>query len=347
MNIKIVLDYLKNYDGEDITLMEICGTHTASISENAIASLLSDKIHLVSGPGCPVCVTVSSYVDRLCELATQENNVIVTFGDMMRVPGAKGSLNDAKAEGADVRMVYSPAEMIDIAKAEPDKNFVFSAVGFETTTPAYALLLENAVEEHVKNLRLLTALKTMPPVIRSLCRSENKIDGFIAPGHVAAITGSNVFASLAKEFNLPFAVSGFSAEEILASIYALVKMHGEGRSVNLYKSVVKEKRNEKATRIVEKYFEPCNTAWRGLGIIKDSGLVLREEFSHFDAGSKMLYSDDSHQKGCICCEIITGVKKPYECPLYKKACSPGQPKGACMVSNEGSCFNYFINDRND
>lgn len=347
MDINTILDYLKNYSGDDITLMEICGTHTASISENAIASHLSDKIHLVSGPGCPVCVTVSSYIDRLCELAMQENNVIVTFGDMIRVPGSKGSLSDAKAQGADVRIVYSPAEMTDIAKAEPDKNFVFSAVGFETTTPAYALLLENAIEENIKNLRLLTALKTMPPVIRSLCRSENKIDGFIAPGHVAAITGSGIFGSLAIEFGIPFAVSGFGAEEILASICALVKMQGDGRCVNLYKSVVKEERNEKAARIVEKYFEPFDAAWRGLGSIKNSGLVLREEYSRFDAGSRALCSDDSSQKGCICAEIITGIKKPYECPLYKKACNPEQPKGACMVSNEGSCFNYFINDRND
>lgn len=347
VDIKAVLNYLKSYDGKDITLMEICGTHTASISKNAIASLLSDKIHLVSGPGCPVCVTVSSYIDRLCELAFQENNVIVTFGDMIRVPGAKSSLKDARADGADIRMVYSPAETLTLAKAEPDKNFIFSAVGFETTTPAYALLLENAINENIKNLQLLTALKTMPPVIRHLCSGDNIIDGFIAPGHVAAIAGSDVFAKLSAEYGIPFAVSGFSAEEILASIYALVRMHGEGRTVNLYKSVVKSQKNERAAAIVKKYFKPYDAAWRGLGTIKDSGLILKKEYSHFDAGSEMLSDDYSHQRGCLCAEIIAGIKKPYDCPLYKKICTPENPKGACMVSNEGSCFNYLINDRND
>lgn len=347
MDIKTVLNDLKSYDGEDITLMEICGTHTASISENAIASLLSDKIHLVSGPGCPVCVTVSAYIDKLCELALEENNVIVTFGDMIRVPGSAQSLKDVRAEGADIRMVYSPDEMLSLAKAEPGKTFVFSAVGFETTTPAYALLLEQAIEENIGNIRLLTALKTMPPVIRHLCSSDNRIDGFIAPGHVAAITGSEVFSTLADEYGIPFAVSGFTAEEILASIYALIRMRREGKAVNLYKSVVNRKRNEKAAMIVERYFEPYDAAWRGLGTIKGSGLILREEFSRFDAGSKMLCDDYSHQKGCLCAEIIAGMKKPYECPLYKKICTPENPKGACMVSNEGSCFNYLINSRND
>ncbi len=347
MDIKTVLNYLKSYDGEDITLMEICGTHTASISENAIASLLSNKIHLISGPGCPVCVTVSSYIDRLCKLALEENNAIVTFGDMIRVPGSSQALKDVKADGADIRMVYSPAEILSFAKAEPEKNFIFSAVGFETTTPAYALLLEDIINENISNIQLLTALKTMPPVIRCLCGSDNRIDGFIAPGHVAAITGSEVFAALSAEYGIPFAVSGFTAEEILVSIYALVKMKGKGKAVNLYKSVVRNNKNEKASMIVEKYFEPYDAAWRGLGTIKSSGLVLREEFSRFDAGSKMLFDDYSHQNGCLCSKIITGIKKPYECHLYKKICTPENPKGACMVSNEGSCFNYLINDRND
>lgn len=344
MDINNIISYLKEYDGEDITLMEVCGTHTASIAENAIPSLISDKIHLVSGPGCPVCVTVSSYVDKLIELAL-EGNVIVTFGDMIRVPGSSKALKDIKADGADIRMVYNPMEMLDFAENESDKVFVFASVGFETTTPIYALLLDEAIKRGITNIKLLTALKTMPNVISRLCENDNNVDGFLAPGHVAVITGSEAFEYLAQRHNVPFAVSGFKAEEILASIYALVKLKGQGTCVNLYKSVVNDNKNEKASKLVNKYFEPYNAAWRGLGIINDSGMKIKDEYARFDAGSSTLNDDYSYQKGCSCGDIIVGIKKPCDCPLYKKVCTPESPKGACMVSNEGSCFNYLINDR--
>lgn len=344
MNINDVIKALKEYDGEEITLMEVCGTHTASISENAIPSLISDKIHLISGPGCPVCVTVSDYVDKLIELAL-DGNVIVTFGDMIRVPGSKKALKDIKFEGADIRMVYSPTETIELAKAEPNKNFVFAAVGFETTTPIYALLLDEIIKQKIENVQLLTALKTMPNVIATLCKSDNKIDGFIAPGHVAVITGSNAFVPLAEKYSLPFAVSGFEAEEILASIYALIKLRKQGKVINLYKSAVTSERNEKAFEIVHKYFEEYDAPWRGLGIIKGSGMALKNEFAKYDAGSRELTNDYSYQKGCLCGEIISGNKKPTDCPLYNKICTPENPKGACMVSNEGTCHNYITNNR--
>lgn len=344
MNINDVIKTLKEYDGEEITLMEVCGTHTASISENAIPSLISDKIHLISGPGCPVCVTVSDYVDKLIELAL-DGNVIVTFGDMIRVPGSKKALKDIKFEGADIRMVYSPTETIELAKAEPDKNFVFAAVGFETTTPIYALLLDEIIKQKIENVQLLTALKTMPNVIATLCESDNKIDGFIAPGHVAVITGSNAFVPLAEKYSLPFAVSGFEAEEILASIYALIKLRKQGKVINLYKSAVTSEKNEKAFEIVHKYFEKYDAPWRGLGIIKGSGMSLKNEFAKYDAGSRELTNDYSYQKGCLCGEIISGNKKPTDCPLYNKICTPENPKGACMVSNEGTCHNYITNNR--
>lgn len=345
MDINTILNYLKNYDGRYITLMEVCGTHTASIAENAIPSLISGRIHLVSGPGCPVCVTVSAYVDRLCALALEPDNVIVTFGDMIRVPGSSKALKDIKADGADIRMVYSPIEILSMAEKEPDKTFIFAAVGFETTTPVYALLLHQAIGRGIKNIKLLTALKTMPEVISALCERDNSIDGFIAPGHVAVITGSNTFNSLAEKYNLPFAVSGFKGEEILAAIYALTKMQNQGRVINLYKSVVGSGRNEKAAELVGRYFEPYDTAWRGLGIISGSGLKLKEKYSAYDAGSAALNEDYSYQKGCCCGDIISGIKKPNNCPLYKKVCTPENPMGACMVSNEGSCFNYLVNDR--
>lgn len=344
MNINDVIKALKEYNGEEITLMEVCGTHTASISENAIPSIISDKIHLISGPGCPVCVTVSDYVDKLIELAL-DGNVIVTFGDMIRVPGSKKALKDIKFEGADIRMVYSPTETIELAKAEPNKNFVFAAVGFETTTPIYALLLDEIIKQKIENVQLLTALKTMPNVIATLCESDNKIDGFIAPGHVAVITGSNAFVLLAEKYSLPFAVSGFEAEEILASIYALIKLRRQGKVINLYKSAVASERNEKAFEIVHKYFEEYDAPWRGLGIIKGSGMALKKEYAKYDAGSRELINDYSHQKGCLCGEIISGNKKPTDCPLYGKICTPENPKGACMVSIEGTCHDYITNNR--
>lgn len=344
MDIKDVLKFLKEYDGEEITIMEVCGTHTASIAENAIPSLISDKIKLISGPGCPVCVTVSDYVDRLIELALQ-GKVIVTFGDMIRVPGSKQALKDIKSQGADIRMVYSPTEIIDLALAEPEKDFVFAAVGFETTTPIYALLIDELIEKYVRNVWILTALKTMPQVIKELCESDSKIDGFLAPGHVAVITGSEAFAPIAEMYSKPFAVSGFEAQEILASIYALVKLRGQGKVVNLYKKAVSPSPNDKANEIVGKYFEVCDAAWRGLGIIKGSGLALKKKYSCFDAGSRELINDFSHNSGCSCGEIITGKKRPSQCRLFGSACTPEHPIGACMVSNEGACFNYITNNR--
>lgn len=343
MDINSLLSYLKNYDGKKLKLMEVCGTHTASIVQNAIPSLISDKIELISGPGCPVCVTVSDYVDKLIELA-QNGNVIVTFGDMIRVPGSRYALKDIKSEDTDIRMVYSPMQIIDFAKNEPHKNFIFAAVGFETTTPVYALLIDELIKQDINNVRLLTALKTMPNVIDKVCSMTDDIDGFIAPGHVCAITGSDAFIPLAEKYGVPFVVSGFEAKEILSSIYALTKIAGKGEVVNLYKYVVKNGRNKQAYKIVHKYFEECDCAWRGLGIIENSGLALKEEYSRFDCSSRELTNDYSKNNGCICAKIIIGEKKPNECPLYSKVCTPEHPCGACMVSGEGTCFNYYSNN---
>lgn len=342
MDINNVIEYLKGYDGPDITLMEVCGTHTASIVENAIPSLLSPKIHLVTGPGCPVCVTVSQYIDTLCQLAL-EGSTIVTFGDLIRVPGSAEALKDIQSAGADIRMVYSPMDTIELAKAEPKKDFVFAAVGFETTTPIYAILLDEIIKQDITNIKLLTALKTMPNVIDTLCRRDNVVDGFLAPGHVAVIAGSNAFDSLAKKYGLPFVVSGFEPEEILASIYALVHLKNKGVVMNLYKSVVHDSKNEKAADLVNKYFMPYDAAWRGLGIIADSGVVLRPEYARYDAGSKDITQDYSYSKGCMCGDVITGLKSPCDCKLFGTACTPENPKGACMVSGEGCCFNYYSN----
>lgn len=346
MNISDITKFLADYDGEPLAFMEVCGTHTAAISENAIPSLLSDRIRLISGPGCPVCVTVSGYIDRLCQLALEPDTCVVTFGDMIRVPGSEMALRDVTSQGGRVKMVYSPFEIIKLAKENSDTVFVFAAVGFETTTPIYAVLMEKIIASGLKNIKLLTALKTMPPVIDALCSNGCKADGFIAPGNVSVITGANAFKAAAEKYGKPFVVSGFSGEELLASIYALVKLKGQGRVLNLYKNAVTYEGNEKAQRLVAKYFEPCDAGWRGMGTIKNSGMALKEEYSLYDAGSRMLFADSMKNKGCCCGEVITGARSPRECPLFSKACTPEAPCGACMVSSEGACFHYFINNRN-
>lgn len=345
MNITDITEFLSNYDGEELSFMEVCGTHTAAISENGIPSILSNKIKLISGPGCPVCVTVADYIDRLCTLALKDNTCVVTFGDLIRVPGSSSALQETKSKGGQIRMVYSPFEIIDLAEKDTDTTYVFAAVGFETTTPIYAVLLEKIIEEDIKNIRLLTALKTMPAAIDTLCQMGGKIDGFIAPGHVSVITGANEFKPLAEKYNLPFVVSGFKGEELLASIYALVKLKGQGKVLNLYKSAVTDTGNEKAKALVNKYFEPCDAVWRGIGRINNSGMALKKEYAAYDAGSRELIHDNVKNKKCRCGEVITGFSSPCDCPLFAKACTPENPQGACMVSNEGACFHYYINNR--
>lgn len=336
--------YLKNYDGDTKVIMEVCGTHTASISENGIPDMLSDKIKLISGPGCPVCVTVGAYIDKLIDLSMQDNTTVVTFGDMLRVKGTKKSLRDATGEGASVQMVYSPFEVIDMAKANPDRQFVFAAVGFETTTPVYAVIIEQLVRENIKNVKLLTALKTMPSAIRAVAKGDTKITGFLAPGHVSAITGHKLFEGLSEELDLPFVTAGFGGGELLAAIYALTKLSG-AKSMNMYPSVVTHDGNKEAQKMVSEYFVPCDAAWRGMGVIKNSGMRIRDEYARFDAGSEHLTDDIKYNTACACGDVIAGKKSPNDCPLYGRVCTPDNPQGACMVSTEGSCFHYYTNRR--
>ena len=341
-NFSDIADFLKNYDGPQVTLMEVCGTHTGAIVENGIEDMLSEKIRLITGPGCPVCVTVASYIDKLCELSKRPNTCVCSFGDMIRVPSSDGSLRDAQAQGGRVLMLYSPLDLLDIAKKEPETTFVFAAVGFETTTPLYALLIEEAIKRDIKNIKLLTALKTMPAVIDRVLTKSGKITGMIAPGHVSVITGSDIFKSAAEKFSIPFVVAGFEGNQLLAAIWGLTKLQGKGVVKNLYPEAVTPLGNESSKKLVDKYFESCDAAWRGLGVIENSGIKLRSEFSEFDAGSDRLYKDFI-PGGCSCGEVIAGLKRPEECPLFGKVCTPIKPVGACMVSQEGSCFNHFNN----
>ncbi len=340
MEIKEITEYLQQYSGPKLRLMEVCGSHTAAISKFGIRELLSDQIELISGPGCPVCVTPTAYIDRLIELAKQENTCVTTFGDLLRVPGSRQSLSEAKGDGANAKMVYSPMDVLKLAKDNPQTTYIFAAVGFETTAPIYTLLIEEAIGEGLDNIRILTALKTMPMAISYLMEHGADIDGFLAPGHVCAITGSDYFDEIAQRYQIPFAVSGFGDEELLLAIYGLVKM-AEAKEVgvrNFYPSVVEPQGNRIAIEKLERYFMPYDAAWRGMGQIKDSGYCLRPEFSRFDAGSLGLNEDHKKNAACRCGDILMGKAKPTDCPLFGKVCNPANPQGACMVSYEGSCF---------
>ena len=349
LSIDFIKKELIEYDGPVLNLMEVCGSHTAAVSKFGIKSLLSDKIRLISGPGCPVCVTPSAYIDRLIELALQPNFTVVTFGDMMRVPGSQESLNMARSRGASVKMVYSPMDILTLAKNEPEKEFVFAAVGFETTAPVYALLLDEIILREIKNIRLLTALKTMPAVIEALLSDrrdeESAIHGFIAPGHVCAVMGSDIFKPIADKFQIPFSVSGFSGEELLRGIHGLVDMCKEHQYgvKNYYKSAVDGVGNKIAHEKVSKYFEISDCTWRGIGCVKGSGLILKDEYSVYDAGSRVLNEDISYNHACRCGEILMGKAMPKDCPLFGKVCTPNTPKGACMVSLEGCCYHHYRN----
>jgi hydrogenase expression/formation protein HypD len=291
-------------------------------------------------------------VDRLIALARQPETTVCTFGDLLRIPGTSESLNEAKGSGASVEMVYSPMDVIALAKGHPDHTYVFGAVGFETTVPVYTVLMEQVESEGITNIKLLTALKVMPPVIRWLCDNGARIDGFIAPGHVSVISGSKHFEALSREYGIPFAVTGFSPKELVVGIYGLLRMweqrqkllaEGESLTKNFYPSVVTHDGNVIAQAKVEKYFEPGPAVWRGMGEIEDSGLYLRKEYAAFDAGSRGLDEDHKINKACRCDQVLMGKITSEECPLFGKVCSPLTPQGACMVSSEGSCYQRFLN----
>lgn len=357
MNIEQIIEELKSYDGPEVKIMEVCGTHTASIFKSGVRSLLSPRIRLISGPGCPVCVTPAAYIDRCIEYALKGNHVLVTFGDMMKVPGRKGSLSQVKGDGARVELMYSPMEIVEKAKQNPDTVYVIAGVGFETTVPAYALTMEEAARQGVENIRLLTALKTVMPALEWICENEDGIDGFLCPGHVSVIIGSSAYEELAVRYDKPFVVAGFEPEHILAGIYDIVKqLEAKKRTEatelgkkpetavhNLYKNAVKAEGNKKAQEIISRYFEPGSAMWRGLGIIPDSGLYLKSEYEQYDAGSKGLDQDIELPEACRCGDVIIGRINPNECPVFGKACNPVNPHGPCMVSSEGACGIWYRN----
>lgn len=333
----------------EVRIMEICGTHTMSILRSGIKQLLPDNIKLISGPGCPVCVTGQGYIDAAIELSNIENIIITTFGDMINIPGNKSSLILQRALGRDIRIVYSPLEAVEIARRNPKKEVVFLGIGFETTAPIIALAIEQSFKKEIDNFTVFSSLKTMPEVIRMLLRDkEVQVDGIICPGHVSTIIGETAFRFISNEFNIPSVIAGFEDKDVVAGIYLLLDMIKEGKhnQKNIYSRFVKKEGNNKAKELMDKVFSGCSSKWRGIGLIENSGLKIRESYCDYDAELKfnIKIEDTPPIKGCICGNILKGQKTPLDCKLFGRECIPSSPIGVCMVSREGACgihYRYF------
>ena len=341
-----IIQQIKKTSQKNIRLMEVCGTHTTSIFRNGIRSLLPETISLLSGPGCPVCVTAQNEIDAFIELAKLDDVIIATFGDLIRVPGADSSLQNEQAKGRDVRVVYSTFDAIEIAKKNPDKNVIFLGIGFETTAPTIAASILAAHGLNLNNYFVISAHKLLPPALLTLAETkETNIDGFILPGHVSVIIGVKAYIPFYEQYNVPCVIAGFEPIDILQAILMLAKQieDNASRLENGYKRAVTFEGNPKARSTMNAVFETADAAWRGLGGIPLSGLTIRKEYAAFDAqkvfGIKLAESEEP--KGCACGEILTGLKIPPQCPLYKKTCTPIQPIGPCMVSSEGTCAAYY------
>jgi len=327
--------------------MEFCGGHTVTIFRYGIRQTLPKTLEMVSGPGCPICVTANADIDKAIALSQIPNAIITTFGDMLKVPGSRSSLQEAKAGGADVRMVYSTVDALDMARGNPDRPVVFIGIGFETTAPTIAASVLQARAEGISNYYVLSQHKLCPPVIRALLDSgEVKLGGLICPGHVSAIIGSRSWEFIARDYHIPCVVSGFEPIDILQCISMLVEQveKGESRVEIAYRRGVRPEGNQRALELMEQVFEPCSAQWRGMGEVPDSGLKLRGEFKHFDAevAFDIKPGPVDEPKGCICGHILRGVKTPLDCNLYGKTCTPEHPVGPCMVSSEGSCSAYYL-----
>lgn len=327
-----------------IRLMEICGTHTMAIARSGIRSVLPASVRLLSGPGCPVCVTPAGMIDMILELAQRPGVLIASYGDLLRVPGSRqgDSLLSRRAQGALVESVYSPVDAVHLAEAHPELEIVFLGVGFETTAPGTAACILEAAERRVKNFSVLCLLKRTEPALRSLIESPDfAVDGFLCPGHVAAVTGSDAFAFLPRDYGLPGVVSGFEPADLLGSILELVRMVRDRRPAlkNEYTRLVHAEGNVSALRLMEQVFTVSSADWRGLGRIKESGYILREKYAPWDAWKKFSLCPAPKKEipGCRCAQVIRGVQAPSGCHLFGRTCSPENPVGPCMVSGEGAC----------
>ena len=337
---------IKSISKKKVRLMEVCGTHTVSIFRSGIRSVLPETISLLSGPGCPVCVTDQAEIDAFIELARIDDVIIATFGDLMRVPGTQSSLQKESAGGRDIRVVYSTFDALQIAKKNPDKQVVFLGVGFETTAPTIAASIFSTAQINVTNFSVISSHKLVPPALEALMASgEVKIEGFILPGHVSVIIGLRAYQPFFDKYQVPCVVSGFEPVDILQAISMLVEMIESQRPglANAYKRAVTIEGNTKAQDMLNEIFEPADVCWRGIGTIPQSGLKIREHFSAHNAEKifEIQVGDAKAPKGCACGEILIGTKTPPECALFKKACTPMDPVGPCMVSTEGTCAAYY------
>ena len=344
---KLVKRIAKLAEGKKkLRLMEVCGTHTVAIFRSGIRQVLPENVELISGPGCPVCVTNDDYIDKAIEYARKKGFVVATFGDMLKVSGTRSNLSAAVAEGADVRVVYSPLDSLTLAKENQRKKIIFLAVGFETTAPTQAATVLAAKAQGIENLFMLSAQKLVPPALRFLLGDAAvKVDGFLLPGHVAVVIVARAFNFLSEEFQVPSTVAGFEADEILTALVSLLEQLDSGRAevVNDYRAVVKAEGNVAAQKILSQVYEVADAEWRGIGMIPSSGLRMREEFAAFDIERvEPIELERAEKKSvCRCGEVLRGVINPTACPLFGKACQPLHAIGPCMVSVEGVCAAWF------
>jgi len=342
---------IASHSTKPVKLMEFCGGHTHAIMRYGIRQLVPGTVEMRSGPGCPVCVTATPDLDKAIALAKLPDMIITTFGDMIRVPGSSSSLQQAKAEGADVRVVYSTVDALEIAKANPGRSVVFIGIGFETTAPTIAASIIKAQQDTVENFYVLSLLKLTPPVMKALLDlGEVKLDGIIGPGHVSVIIGSHPYEFIPRTYNIAFAVSGFEPLDILLSIDKLVRQIESGRPrVEIaYPRGVRPEGNSKALELINRVFEIDGANWRGIGIVPESGLKINEKYQCFDAdrafGELLGFARNDEParepKGCRCGDILRGLATPFECRLFRRVCTPEHPVGPCMVSSEGACAAY-------
>lgn len=338
---KTAKEIIESYQGPKIRIMEVCGTHTHEIFRLGIRNIIPENVELISGPGCPVCVTPVGFIDEAVMLALDDNVTICTFGDLIKVPGSEMSLGGARSKGGKVQIVYSPIDAYEYAKEHCDEQVVFLSVGFETTTPASCLSVKKAKDAGLKNFALLTANKTMPRAYRAL---KGSADAFLYPGHVHATIGTELCEALAEE-GVSGVVTGFTAKEIMTALAVVItKLQEEGSFFkNCYPRVVTYEGSKVAQAIVSEIMEDCDSEWRGLGVIKNSGLKLRETYKEFDARIKFHLPEvrGRSNPACRCGEVLQGKCKPSDCKVFGKGCTPLHPVGACMVSNEGACSAYY------
>jgi hydrogenase expression/formation protein HypD len=343
---KKLLERIHRISKKPARLMEFCGGHTVAIFKYGLRQLLPGNIEMLSGPGCPVCVTSAADLDRAIALGNEPGVIITSFGDMVRVPGSRSSLQKAKAEGADVRIVYSAQDALVIARENPEKKIVFIGIGFETTAPTIAASVLQAERENLKNYAVLSLHKVTPPIMKAILQlGEVKLNGIICPGHVSAVIGSRPFDFLAKDHGIACAVSGFEPVDILLAIDRLVEqIESESPRVEIaYRRGVKEEGNPAALRLMDTVFETGAADWRGIGVVPGSGLKLRKQYERYDA-TRIFHIKVTPAKepaGCICGAVLRGVSTPEGCKLFRTACTPEHPVGPCMVSSEGSCSTYY------